>query len=255
MSHICVLWHTKDVPSIRSTPKWLHLTFYQTIGSAMSDSTLPEAQLDSQSQRAAGHPVTARGEATLRRILDAAEEVFGEHGYYEASISEITRRANVAQGTYYLYFPSKHEIFVRLVEDVGHRLRVCIREATAGAGDRLEVERRGFEAFFTFVAAHRRIYRIVQEAERVAPKAARAYYDHIGAGYREGLRQAMDAGQIIQLEPEALAYALMGIAHFVALRWLVWDDPSSADIAPRIPDEVAEAVHSFISRGLGPGQR
>jgi AcrR family transcriptional regulator len=44
-------------------------------------------------------PVTARGEATRRKILDAAEEVFGEMGYYEASISEITRRAGVAQGT------------------------------------------------------------------------------------------------------------------------------------------------------------
>src|SRR6266571_5021245 len=53
-------------------------------------------------------PMTARGEATRRRILDAAEEVFGEFGYYEASISEITRRAGIAQGTFYIYFHSKH---------------------------------------------------------------------------------------------------------------------------------------------------
>ena len=218
----------------------------------MSDPTPPEDRLDSQIQRAAGHPVTARGEATLRRILDAAEEVFGEHGYYEASISEITRRANVAQGTYYLYFPSKLEIFVRLIEDVGHRLRVSIREAISPAQNRLEVERRGFEAFFTFVAAHRKIYRIVQEAERVAPAAVREYYGRISQGYQEGLQQAMAAGEIAPLEPEAISYALMGIAHFVALRWLVWDGSAlpAGEAMPEIPGEVSEAIYAFISHGL-----
>src|SRR5690242_7223977 len=69
-------------------------------------------------------PVTARGEATKRRILDAAEEVFGESGYYEASVSEITRRAGVAQGTFYIYYHSKREIFEELVSDLGERLRL-----------------------------------------------------------------------------------------------------------------------------------
>src|SRR5947209_18779444 len=102
-------------------------------------------------------PMTARGEATRRRILDAAEEVFGELGYYEASISEITRRAGIAQGTFYIYFRSKHEVFAEVVEDIGKRLRSATRAAIAEAPDRLEAERRGFAAFFEFVAAHRRI--------------------------------------------------------------------------------------------------
>src|ERR1700730_13421403 len=121
-------------------------------------------------------PVTARGDATRRKILDAAEEVFGAMGYYEASISEITRRAGVAQGTYYIYFHSKREIFAELVEDIGKRLRADMRMAIIGASGRLEIEKRGFEAFFQFVASHRRIYSIVQEAERVAPEAFYAYY-------------------------------------------------------------------------------
>ena len=64
-------------------------------------------------------PATARGEETRRRILDAAEEVFGEMGYYEASVAEITRRAGVAQGPFYIYFHTKRETFVELVEDIG----------------------------------------------------------------------------------------------------------------------------------------
>lgn len=197
-------------------------------------------------------PVTARGEMTRRKILDAAEEVFGQAGYYEASISEITRRAGVAQGTYYIYFHSKREIFVELIEDLGRRLRAEMRASIADATTRLQVERHGFAAFFKFAAAHRHIYSIVQEAERVAPEAFYAYYQHISQSYIQGLTQAMEEKSIRTLNPEAIAYALMGIGHFVALRWLVWPqkvmaEDSSGEI---LPDEIFQAVMEFITHGL-----
>jgi len=195
--------------------------------------------------------VTARGEATKRRILDAAEGVFGEMGYYEASVSEITRRAGVAQGTFYIYYHTKREIFVELIEDLGLRLRTAMREAIAEAPDRLEVERRGFSAFFTFVAQHRQLYRIVQEAERVAPEAAYAYYHSISRGYERALGAAMDTGTIRPLHPEAIAYALMGIGHFLALRWLIWPEEDGAPTQrDAMPPEVVASVLEFITHGL-----
>lgn len=200
-------------------------------------------------------PVTARGEATRRKILDAAEEVFGELGYYEASIAEITRRAGVAQGTYYIYFHSKREIFAELVEDIGKRLRAQMRAAIAGVSNRLEIERRGFEAFFTYVAEHRRIYSIVQEAERVAPDAFFDYYRKISQGYIRSLARAMDDGEVRAMDPEALAYALMGIGHFVALRWLVW--PSETEVSQNgtgaLPEGVFASLMDFITHGMAPG--
>ena len=195
-------------------------------------------------------PVTARGEATKRRILDAAEEVFGELGYYEASVSEITRRAGVAQGTFYIYYHSKREIFEELVSDLGERLRVATRAAIAGSSTRQETERRGFKAFFQFVTAHRQLYHIIQEAERVAPQVADAYYQRIARGYVRALRAAMNTGEIPEASSEALAYALMGIGHFIALRWLIWPRESGAE--PQIPDDVIDSVLAFIARGLSP---
>lgn len=197
-------------------------------------------------------PVTMRGEITRRKILDAAEEVFGEMGYYEASISEITRRAGVAQGTYYIYFHSKREIFAELVEDIGERLRAAMRTGIADAVSRIEIERRGFKAFFEFVASHRRIYSIVQEAERVAPEAFYAYYHKISQGYIRGLKEAMGEGSIRNLDPEAIAYTLMGIGHFIALRWLIWPQESETEQSynGELPSSVFESIMDFITSGL-----
>lgn len=197
-------------------------------------------------------PVTARGEATRRKILDAAEEVFGELGYYEASIAEITRRAGVAQGTYYIYFHSKREIFAELVEDIGKRLRANMRAAIVGVSNRLEIEKRGFEAFFTFVAGHRRMYSIVQEAERVAPDAFFDYYRKISQGYIRSLAQAMDNGEVRTMDPEALAYALMGIGHFVALRWLVWppETKTPQNGTAALPEGIFASLMDFITHGM-----
>nr|BBH93063.1 hypothetical protein KTA_12620 [Thermogemmatispora argillosa] len=210
----------------------------------------------------------SRGEITRQRILEAAEAVFGEQGYYEASISEITRRAGVAQGTFYIYFRTKREIFVELVKDLGRRLREASAAATAGLSNRLEIERQGFAAFFRFAAAHRSVYRIVEEAERVAPEAAQEYYQSISRGYMRGLRAAMEAGEIRQMDPETLAYALMGIGHFLALRWIVWPQPptsaapaaetagqSEGNQSPTeqvLPPQVFATLMDFITHGLAP---
>ena len=68
-----------------------------------------------QSATGAGKaPRTARGERTLRKILDAAREEFGERGFSDSSIVGITQRAGVALGTFYTYFDSKEELFQAL---------------------------------------------------------------------------------------------------------------------------------------------
>src|SRR5262249_9090437 len=134
--------------------------------------------------------------------------------------------------------------------DLGERLRAATRLAIAGATSRQETERRGFVAFFQFVVEHRRLYHIIQEAERVAPRVADAYYRRIARGYVHGLSAAMSGGEISEANPEALAYALMGIGHFIALRWLIWPQESGSE--PQIPADAIDAVLAFIARGLAP---
>lgn len=51
------------------------------------------------------------------QILDGAEKIFAVKGYAAARVEEIADEAGVAKGTIYLYFPSKEEVFVSLIEE------------------------------------------------------------------------------------------------------------------------------------------
>jgi TetR/AcrR family transcriptional regulator, fatty acid metabolism regulator protein len=49
-------------------------------------------------------------------ILQAAEEVLMEKGYYETSIDEIAARVGIAKGTVYLHFPGKEDLVVAILQ-------------------------------------------------------------------------------------------------------------------------------------------
>jgi AcrR family transcriptional regulator len=186
-----------------------------------------------------------RAEATRRRLLEAAEEVIAEQGFFRASIAEITRRAGVAQGTFYLYFKAKEDIFRELVLQMSHDLRAELQQAVAHIVDRRDAERVGLETFLRFVLRRRNLYTVMRECEFVDPELHRKYYERLAEGYVRGLRQGMARGQIRQLHPEAVAYALMGAVQMVGMRWTLWN----SDLPPR---EAVDSIVTLILYGLDP---
>lgn len=50
------------------------------------------------------------------RILDAAEEEFGDHGFARASLNRIIRAAGISKGAVYYYFDDKRDLFTTLIE-------------------------------------------------------------------------------------------------------------------------------------------
>ena len=193
-------------------------------------------------------PVTARGARTRQKLVDAAERIFGDVGYEAASISDITREAGVALGTFYVYFADKKGLFVEVVDNLGERLRAHLGEAVAGVGeaDRLAVEEAGLRAFFGFAAAHRLLYRIVRQAEFVDPDCFRRYYRRIAEPYAKGLQDAMTRGELKPMDAETLAWALMGVADFLGMRYVLWGKK-------RPPEEVIQSALAFIRGGIAAG--
>ncbi|MEV5071292.1 TetR/AcrR family transcriptional regulator [Microbacterium sp. LMI12-1-1.1] len=218
---------------------------------SMSDELVdhPEALVSS----ATGRPLTKRGEATRGRLLEAAELVFAEQGYHEASIVKITERAGIGLGTFYLYFDSKQAIFEALVLDLNRRVRHSMSEAMAGASSRLEAERAGFAGFFRFTAEHPALYRVVREAEFVSPEVLRTHYTRIVEGYEAGLRAAQAAGDVDRgLDPETTAWALMGMGELIGMRFLLWERDADGKPPAQLDPVVFAGMTRIIDNALAP---
>ena len=74
----------------------------------------------------------------LRRLEEAGLKAFLEHGYASASIEQIAADADVARGTFYLYFRDKEAIFTATIDRLMDPLLAVVREgrdALAGCED------------------------------------------------------------------------------------------------------------------------
>ncbi len=188
-------------------------------------------------------PRTDRGRKTLRKLLKAAAEEFGERGYHEAAITGITGRAGVALGTFYTYFESKEEVFRALVRDMSHQVRVHVAEAIGDAPDRLAAERIGLAAFIAYTRAHPELYRIIEESQFVAPDCYRDHYQAFAEGYARNLTAAAERGEITAGHQEVRAWSLIGMSVMLGMRYGIWNKDLSADA-------VAEATIDFVAEGL-----
>ena len=195
-----------------------------------------------------GRTLSRRGQETRQRVLEAAEKVFGEVGYHDASIVKITEAAGVGQGTFYLYFGSKKDVFDELVRDLNGRVRAAMSEGAAKGRDRREIERLGFQAYFRFTAEHPALYRIIRQAEFVSPEMLEYHYERLSHGYVEALTQAAKNGEVGAIDPEVTAWALMGLGEMIGMRWILWRQSDA------LPDDVWAELQRIIRCVLGAGE-
>jgi len=184
------------------------------------------------------------GEATRRALLVAAERAFGEAGFHGTTVSTITYLAGVGQGTFYLYFPSKVAIFTELVREISRDFRRRQTLAVAQCADRRAAEVEGLRSFLRWVREHPGAYRIVREAEFVDEGVGKWYYTRLAEGYARGLAAAMDRGEVRRCDPEALTYALLGVAHLSGQRWALWEE------AERCAEDVLPQLVALVLGGL-----
>ena len=193
-------------------------------------------------------PRTARGERTLRKILDAALEEFGERGFSEGSIVGITQRADVALGTFYTYFDSKEAVFRALVSDMSARVRDHVAPVLQSAKDTLDGEGLALESYLHFARAHKHVYRIIDEAEFADPEGFEKHYRTTAARIASRLEAGKAKGEVAaadsRLASEVEAWAIMGMNVFLGLRFAVWGREK--------PEEIARVANRLIRHGLEP---
>lgn len=190
-------------------------------------------------------PRTARGERTMRKILNAALAEFGEKGFADSSVVSITSRAKVALGTFYTYFDSKDALFAALVADMSAQVREEVAPALSEGQDTLDSERRALAAYLRFAAEHKEVYRIIDEAEFIAPESYRRHYETVAARIAARLAAGEEKGEVEAgdaLDREVRAWASMGMNVFLGLRFAVWGNED--------PDQVAAVANRILRQGL-----
>lgn len=187
--------------------------------------------------------LTQKGQETREKLLRAAEEVFGQKGYYETSIVNISQEAKVAQGTFYNYFPSKKDIFDELIQQYSRELRLAIKEEMRKSNNYEDAQRKGFKAFFNWVKSRRNLYSIVQQAVVVDKDLYRWYYDKLANGFLKSLTAGINVGEFKEIDQETVAYCLMSIGQFLGMRWVYWEQQD-------VPEEAFEAAMTLIFEGL-----
>lgn len=188
-----------------------------------------------------------RAESLRNKMLAAAAKVVGEYGYSDASIGRITDEAGIAQGTFYLYFESRQAIFDVLLPHVGADMLVFIGDKVRGAKNFLDVEERGFRAFFEYLRLNPGFFRVLNEAEVAAPVAHAAHMKLVTDRYVKSLKRGLDNGEIRNFEErelETLAYIFQSARSYLYLCHI------KGKGLKRLPDWVVQAYMKIVRNGL-----
>ena len=190
-------------------------------------------------------PKTKKGEDSLNKIINAAITVIAEKGFNNASIDEITSKAGVSHGLFYFYFRNKDELLAELIRRINRDMRHYLTLSTAGLNNRVLIEKRGFEAFFDWIYYNQYLYKILIEAESNNLELYKWHYMKLSERYSQKLLEAMNKGEIARYNPEVLSFVLMGIADFIAKRYILWTNS-------KIPEYVINDVNRILERILTP---
>jgi AcrR family transcriptional regulator len=212
----------------------------------VSDAAVPQAATTTPGDGPSGLivPKTERGRRTLRALLDAAALEFGANGFHATGITDITRRAGVALGSFYTYFASKEDIFRALVSDLSGQVKTQVAPHVEAAPDALARERAALAGFLDFVTRQQLIYRIIDEAEFVAPDAYQGHYRNTVARIAARLQEGAAKGELREGVGEVEAWAIAGMNVFLGLRYGVWGDGGDLEA-------VVARAHRLVAEGLG----
>ncbi len=197
------------------------------------------------SARGRRRPSTARGEQTVASLLRAAASAFSEHGFHRTSVAAICRHAHLANGTFYQYFADKEAIYLELVADTSEELLAQLERSISDDAPVLDQLVDALRAYWRFIDGHTERHQIMREAEFVRLEISQTFYRRLGAFYRSRVEQGQHSGEIAHhVDADALAYALIGLSEFIALRYLIWDRA----LSERVVDAIARLLREGVAR-------
>jgi AcrR family transcriptional regulator len=176
-------------------------------------------------------PRSSKGVRTRARLIQAAQEIFQEHGFHDARISDIAERAGLSYGSFYHYFPSKEEIFREVADAQEPQLDVGLPEDRSGSiestGDRGLPEdlAAAIRRYLSAYSQAAQIMGVIEQVSRFDALVASARLDRHTRGCEHLARtieHLQDEGSADSaIDPTLGAHALMAMVTRFAEAWFV----------------------------------
>lgn len=184
----------------------------------------------------------------LRQLLAAAEAAFAEQGFHRTSVKDITDRAGVAAGTFYLYFPSKEASCLAVIDDVYRELIETVVRRRAGCDGVLpKLAASVAAAVETFALRPSAARLVLVQAPGAHPEFDRRLNEihaELSQLVARDVAEAVAAGALPEQEPEVAARCLVGSLYEVLIAWV--REGALAD-----PRQALPGLLTFVLRGLG----
>jgi TetR/AcrR family transcriptional regulator, fatty acid metabolism regulator protein len=183
------------------------------------------------------------------RILDAAERVFAEHGFFNTRVAEIAKVAGVADGTIYLYFKSKDDLLISLFESRMERVIALLVDAMAAAPTAPGKVMAFVRTYLELVRDQPNVAEVLTIELRQSSKFMKEYANPRFADLLKLVAGAIADGQAAgeldaSVPPQHAARMIFGIIDELALAWLLGRG-EKFDIV-----RAADWVGALVMRGL-----
>lgn len=153
-----------------------------------------------------------RGDALRKQVLDTALVLFSERGYFNTSIHDIRRVANVSIGAIYHHFGNKELLAKALYDDLLGRMGAGIEAAARRQSGCLERSRAIIADLFELTTEHPRTMQFVLLAQHreflrdEPPICSSQPFQFMRRVVEDGIA----AGEVRPLEPWVAATAMFG---------------------------------------------
>jgi len=178
-------------------------------------------------------------------LLKAARDVFATKGYHDAKVDDIVSLAEVAKGTFYLYFPDKRSVFSELVDLLFQRLGAAILKVDP-AGDVDAQVKHNIRAIVAVLLDDPALTRIlISYATGMDPAFVakiRSFYDGVKAILSSSLTEGQRLGIVAPGDPRRFATFTVG-----ALKEILAEGVNGE--APLAREEIVDALFSFLQAG------
>lgn len=184
------------------------------------------------------------------RIIDAAVHVFADKGYRAARVSDIARRAGVADGTIYLYFKNKEDLLLVIFEEKMDVLLGMLQGALEHEEDPLRRIRAYAHHHFRAIKEYPALAQVFQVELRQSHRFLREYRPEKLWQYLDIFGQLVRDGQArgairSEVDPFLAQWAFFGALDEISIQWVLARKRERFNL-----EHAAEQVVELFLRGM-----